>query len=405
MKRIAFVILVTMLAAALAVAPVLGADYQSGDKVTTTGENTLAWTGGGANNGNGTLDDVECDESNTGYLLWIFSYDGGDQAYNGTTPYLVLGGTGGGVTYYPTKASGNEFHFVTPYYAPDTSTLTAVVHFYTLSTGKGAYNLVISHGCPGGVQPTAQAELSVVKFFDANANGQWDLGELLLDDWYFTIEGALYSTPFDEIVDPGTYLLDELMPDQPNWVASGITVVGTTDYTINSNTEVEVTLQDGDEVTIYFGNYCLKPSGGLTLGFWSNKNGQRLIGSDDLALLCALNLVNGGPFTPISAAQVRTWLLAATATNMAYMLSAQLAAMELNVWNGVVDGNAFYIPYGGTINTLMAAADAALAADGYTPAGDPNRAYQETLKNYLDALNNGALVIPSQPCPYTFTLP
>jgi hypothetical protein len=404
MKRIMFVILAMVVATALVAAPVLAADYQSGDKVTTTGENTLAWTGQGATGGE--LNTVECDESNTGYLLWIFTYDGGDQAYNGTTPYLVLGGTGSG-TYYPTMASGNEFHFVTPYYVPDNSTLTAVVDFYTFSTGNGQYNLVISHGCPGGTPPTPQAELTVVKFFDANANGKWDFGEPLLDDWYFTIDGALYSTPFDETVDPGTYLVDELMPNQPGWVASGITVVGTSNYTVTNTTEVEVTLQDKDAVTIYFGNYCLHPSGGLTLGFWSNKNGQKLVGADDLALLVSLNLrkANGDNFDPNSYSQFRTWILAADATNMAYMLSAQLAAMELNVFNGVVDGNAFYIPYGGTINELMIEANTALGVDGHTIAGDPNRGYQQTLKNYLDALNNGALVIPSVPCPYTFTLP
>ena len=41
-----------------------------------------------------------------------------------------------------------------------------------------------------------------------------------------------------------------------------------------------------------------------------------------------------------------------------------------------------------TIQQLMDAANAALGADGYTPTGDPNRAYQEKLKNALDAANN-----------------
>ena len=64
-----------------------------------------------------------------------------------------------------------------------------------------------------------------------------------------------------------------------------------------------------------------------------------------------------------------------------------------------------YIPFGGTINSLIAAADAALAADPYTPTGDPNRATQEQLKNALDALNNGALVVPSSPCRRSFPAP
>jgi hypothetical protein len=402
MKRILFIMLALVLAIGLMPALVFAADYQSGDNVSTLGENTMAWTGQGADITPGELNTVECDGDNTPYLLWIFTYDGGTEAYNGTTPHLVLNDGMG--PYYPTMASGNEFHFVTPYYTPDTSTLTAVVHFYTEVTGGGpkggVYNLVISHGCPGTPPPPPQATLSVVKFFDANANGVQDAGEPLLEPpsyaaWYFTINGGLYSTPFSgQIVDPGTYVIAELMPNQTNWVAS-------------TPTSVEITLEDGDDETVSFGNYCLKPSGGLTLGFWSNKNGQKLFGADDLALMVSLNLrkANGADFDPCGYSQFRTWLLSATATNMAYMLSAQLAAMELNVFNGGVDGGAFYIPYGGTINDLMTAANNALGVDGYTLAGNPNRDTQEFLKNCLDALNNGASVIPTVPCPYNFTLP
>jgi len=410
MKRIMFMILAMVLATALVAGPLLAADYQSGDKVTTTGENTLAWTGQGATNG--VLNDMQCggEEGDCyvapgdDYLLWIFTYDGGEQVFDlGVTPYLVLGGTGSG-THYPCKSGGNEFHFVTPYYTPDNSTLTAVVYFCTIKTGNGAYNLVISHGCPGETPPSPQAHLYVDKFYDGNANGVKDPGEPFLDGWLFTIDGDEYGTPFDEIVDPGIYNITELMPCEPNWVASGISVYNTEDYTINSNTQVEVNLADKDDVTILFGNYCLVPSGGKTLGFWSNKNGASYFGADDLALMVSLNLrkANGNNFDPASYSQFRTWLLAAAATNMAYMLSAQLAAMELNVLNGFVDGNAFYIPYGGTINALIAEANAELGLHPTAYAGNVWRGYQEFLKNRLDALNNGASVIPTEHCPYTF---
>jgi hypothetical protein len=43
-----------------------------------------------------------------------------------------------------------------------------------------------------------------------------------------------------------------------------------------------------------------------------------------------------------------------------------------------------------------------LAADGYTPDGDPNRATQEQLKNWLDQLNNGALIVSATPCKRSF---
>jgi hypothetical protein len=156
---------------------------------------------------------------------------------------------------------------------------------------------------------------------------------------------------------------------------------------------------------VTFGNACLSGSSGhgLTLGFWSNKNGQALFGVDDLAAMVTLNLRNadGSAFDPASYAKFRTWLLNATATNMAYMLSAQLAAMKLNTLNTPpgADPNAYiYAPgttSGGTLGyatiaAVMAEADAILA--GTSPVvildGNPLRARAEAVKNALDRGNN-----------------
>ncbi|HEY9399907.1 MAG TPA: hypothetical protein VIP76_00155, partial [Luteimonas sp.] len=158
-----------------------------------------------------------------------------------------------------------------------------------------------------------------------------------------------------------------------------------------------------------FGNYCTKPSGGRTPGFWSNQNGlNKLMDGGTLApeftLLSNLNLrdANGLDFDPVTYPQFRTWLLASTATNMAYKLSSHLAAMRLNVEGGFVNGNRIYAPFGGTINQLMTLANNSLLSDPLTPDGHPERAYQEQLKNYLDALNNGAAVVSPSPCAYSF---
>ncbi len=62
---------------------------------------------------------------------------------------------------------------------------------------------------------------------------------------------------------------------------------------------------------------------------------------------------------------------------MQYMLSVQMAAMVLNVEAGFVGPTSFVAGYGGTIDALVAAADAALA-DGSTAT----RSDMETLKNY-----------------------
>jgi hypothetical protein len=127
----------------------------------------------------------------------------------------------------------------------------------------------------------------------------------------------------------------------------------------------------------------------------------------ELAMLSALHLRNasGTDFDPANYAAFRNWLLSANATNMAYMLSAQLSAMALNVEAGFVSGGAIVSsPVLGfvSINGLMAAADAQLAADGSTPAGDANRDAQEALKNALDAANNNQNFVQGQPCPFSF---
>jgi hypothetical protein len=124
----------------------------------------------------------------------------------------------------------------------------------------------------------------------------------------------------------------------------------------------------------------------------------------ELGLLSSLDLVDasGNAFDPTTYGSFRTWLLASTATNMAYKLSSHLAAMTLNVEAGYVNGDSFFLGCNCTINELLEDANDALAADGYTPAGDPNRATQEQLKNWLDQLNNGALIVSATPCRRSF---
>jgi hypothetical protein len=96
---------------------------------------------------------------------------------------------------------------------------------------------------------------------------------------------------------------------------------------------------------------------------------------------------------------------------MAYMLSAQLAAMELNVEAGFVNGSALVYAPGtnsanglgfATINNLMAEANSELTTHGTALAGDSWRAYQEALKNALDKANNNQTFAQPTPCAFTF---
>jgi hypothetical protein len=135
---------------------------------------------------------------------------------------------------------------------------------------------------------------------------------------------------------------------------------------------------------------------GHTIGFWRNKHGVALVESHGLlALLGSLNVVNasGADFTTSSISAYKSWLQGANATNMAYMLSAQLVAMYFNVQVGFVGTGAMIDdPNLGqvTIGSVINAAIASLAAHPYTPTGHAQRAYQEQLKNALDKANNNA---------------
>ena len=226
------------------------------------------------------------------------------------------------------------------------------------------------------------------------------------------------ETAFCSVVDEGSYRVIE--DDIANWVHTGVTVNGVPFTGTGSPKEVyPVTLPP--DTTVEFGNVCLGAGGGRTLGFWSNRNGQGLQVAFDFAILTGLCLRNANgtdkDFTGTLAqnkAALNDWLLVANATNMANMLSAQMAAMELNVLHGFVSWTA--IVYGGdcianyfpgsngfiTIGSLMTAANTSLCSFGNTPAGHAQRAYQECLKTTLDNGNNNLNFVQSQPCsPFT----
>ena len=268
------------------------------------------------------------------------------------------------------------------------------------------------------------ATICVSKFYDANLNGVQDANEPFIAGWEYKVyeqTDLIISRQTDNgehcsVVDaPDTYEVREGTPIENNW------------FHTTPDDITGIALSVGDTAHETFGNVCIgsRFANTKTLGFWSNKNGQNLETAADFTALNLLHLRNatGGDadFTGSgTAAQIlaqqktalNTFLLGATATNMANMLSAQLATMKLNVLHNFVPGTA--LVYAGscgnaglnsqfiTVNALMAAAEAALANDGYTPAGDPNRATQECLKTALDNANNNQNFVESSPCPFSF---
>ena len=266
------------------------------------------------------------------------------------------------------------------------------------------------------VDPPPSVTLCVDKFYDANVNGIKDNGEVSINGWLFQIfaDDNLYLTresPFCVVVDPGSYRVVESDPIETNWLHT---------------TAPSVYVDLPPDASLEFGNVCLGAGGGLTLGFWSNKNGQNLETANDITFLnglCLRNATGGDTNFTGTLAQQKTalhdWLLNANATNMANMLSAQLAAMELNVRHAFVTGTK--LVYGGdcvkayqqssqlpgsngfiTVNDLMTAAANELCAHGLTPSGSPFRAFQECMKTTLDQANNNINFVQGAPCQFSF---
>jgi hypothetical protein len=259
-----------------------------------------------------------------------------------------------------------------------------------------------------------EALLSVRKYYDADVDGVKDPTEIYLDGWRFNIKDGINwdrDTPVSMVLfAPDTYFVTEQKPAEKNWINTDPSNPAAFLNPL-ALPQKSVDLAVGDDQTLEFGNVCLGAGGGLTLGFWSNPNGKATMNDSgtlapELALLTSKSLrtANGGNFDPTDYTAFRNWLLSATAVNMSYMLSAQYAAMLLNVEAGKVNpsalvwnGSAFV-----SISSVLADAETALATDGSTPSGDPNRASQEALKNTLDNANNNLNFVQANPCSYTF---
>jgi hypothetical protein len=286
------------------------------------------------------------------------------------------------------------------------------------------------------------ASISGVKFYDLNLDGVQDNGETFINGWFVDLYKLNTTTNLFEFasddnthgsgnysftnLDPsGIYGVCEVIPSgAPVWVATtAISALGVAPGT-----------------TVNFGNVCLGADSGLTLGFWSNKNGQALETASDLCFLNTLNLVNGAgsAFDPISGCpsptstqlssgktNLKNWLLSASATNMAYMLSAQLATMELNTLHSQNPADTLFIgsntaaacsaagvtvtlvnPSGfTTVANLMSAANTALGVSGgnSTVAASALRTCQEDLKTALDDGNNNKNFVQAQACAINYS--
>jgi hypothetical protein len=249
---------------------------------------------------------------------------------------------------------------------------------------------------------SALSALSLLKFYDKNANGHYDTGtESAISHWQVSVDGVgTFLTPATVSLSAGSYVARESTPSQANWLAT-------------TAKAVQVSLGASDQTTVSFGNVCIGGGGAMGSGFWANKNGEALFGLEELASMIALNLRNtdGTAFNPLSYSTFKTWLKKASATNMAYALSAQLAAMKLNVSNAKVNGAALIYAPGttsanakgfATVNAVTAEANVELGIHGLTKSGSSFRRYQASLQSALVKANGNVTFVQATPCAFTF---
>ncbi len=272
----------------------------------------------------------------------------------------------------------------------------------------------------------SSGSISGAKFYDANTDGVWDVDELAIEGWKVELydgEDTLLDTQFTDEdgeytfadLDAGTYTVKEVMPP-------GETTFNSVTYPKWLNTtDNSITVEDlsGPSVDNNFGNVCIGyDGGGHSKGFWGNSNGEEKIGEmgleDTLAYLrddLHLRNADGSDFDPEDYDGFEAWLQSANAVNMAYMLSAQLAAMELNVLAEFVDDSSLVYAPGTTsansagfasIRDLRTEANAEIGTYSTAFDGDDWRAYQEALKNALDAANNNVNFVCPEFCPFTY---
>ena len=323
-----------------------------------------------------------------------------------------------------------------------TYTITEVNQTGWTQTGAVSYTVTVAQGVVTSTAPSGgsnaydflnfeNATITGTKFYDSNGNAIAD-DEMIVSDWTIYLDndadpnnGTTATTQTDDEgnysfagIAPGTYYVYEVT--QAGWIQT----YGEDPYTV---TVGGAGVQSGESASeIDFGNLRLMLCPDEhTIGFWSNNNGKNTMNDGgtsepELQLLRDLDLAkaDGAAFDPTTYAEFKTWLLGASATNMANMLSAQLAATELSVEAGfidemmVVDTGTLLEAFAGqitgltmitdtdnvthgliSIGDLMNAANAQLAIDSSTLAGDTNRPIQEALKTALDKVNNGLLLM------------
>lgn len=396
------------------------------------------------------------------------------------------------IPFNDTPNSGGEYKVWLIRQTSETTVAGDGIHitFDNKDTKTDNFKVRLTTGTPTPTPPAnVTYTLSGCKFYDRNANGSWDHfntpnypNEVTIPGVRIIVTVNGVDQPYVETGQDGCwslpgvqqnaeYSVRELVPNtgmEPAfyWVQTaplpdsmnfqGYSGIADGPFTCNQDNTV-CTGQIGD---LDFGDVCFGPArGGLTLGYWSNKNGQKTMTTgmvdistypvsnplnlpvadnpnpdsngmnNDLAFLRRLNLINSSlqkktgntsAFSPTNYADFNTWLLNGNAVNMAYMLSVQLSATSLDVRHKslfdtqIVDATSLGLGYT-SIGSVRIAANEELiyinpsdptitGANTYT--GNPLREDEEILKNFLDGVNNNRLPFAqASPCPVVYPAP
>lgn len=319
--------------------------------------------------------------------------------------------------------------------AQGTATGDATVALDTSTPGSNCYDVTVPNDSLATVdsldffnQPTG--DFSGAKYYDLNTNGQLDTGEVQIPNWEITITGTNTAGAYSKTVTtdslgnfslsgllPGTYTVTEVHATNGGWTQTGNTVdqassTGGATQSLSSFS-YSITVPNNQPSTVsglYFGNVC-HVTGGLTLGFWSNKNGQKILSSNWASVVTLINstlwLVNadGSRFTVSGTqsneyTQLRNWLLNATSKNASYMLSVQLLTTAFDRHFGTladytvtdpVTGNP--IPIDALIVEVGASGTGFIEANPNTTAAGTARTDAGEYEALFDAINNNQVVL------------
>jgi hypothetical protein len=285
-------------------------------------------------------------------------------------------------------------------------------HFGFIPRWSKTDNYKVRMNGGGKPEPPKLSYLNLEKYYDANYNGIIDAGEPELTGWLFEVTDPLgvinyyYSPRTIEITaNEGTYTVTEIHP-QGTWIQTGVAIDGV--YQDPVTQTVTVTIGVDQTVTVTFLNIALGyDGGGLTPGYWHNKNGQAEIGSDDLNYINSLSpFQQHMDFYPSTVdvpfqtkEDIKAFLVGNEASEVAkyirYKLAKFFLAMELNVYNGHVDGSLIIYLGPGDFQTVQNVLT-------YVNLGFPWYGWQDSevayYKNALDgACNNQNFIFPTPP--------